>query len=113
MSDFNNYLHEQITKPVSDWYDPHGNSARAVVSRMKKKGVTHSFIWECGQVRSDVKYFLTGEFKGFDTPIVWFLTLLFMPVLLPAAPFIRTYTRYRSAINEYKWEYEQHKLKGP
>ncbi len=103
---FDEYVENEITKPTVDWYDPDGNSSRAVVMRMKKKGSLVAIRWETHQLVSEMKYSLTNDFDGWSTPIGFVVQILILPVLLPLAPFIRTYTRYKSAINDYKREYK-------
>lgn len=103
---FDEYVENEITKPTVDWYDPDGNSSRAVVTRMKKKGSLIAIRWEIHQLISEMKYSLTNDFDGWNTPIGFVVQLLILPVLLPLSPFIRTYTRYKGAINDYKREYK-------
>lgn len=103
---FDEYVENEITKPVSDWYDPDGNSSRAVVVRMKKKGILVAIGWETHQIISDLRYSITNDVNGLDTTIGCIIQFIILPVLLPFSPFIRTYTRYKSAINDYKREYK-------
>lgn len=103
---FDECVENEITKPVPDWYDPNGNSSRAVVVRMKKKGLLVAIGWETHQIISDLKYSITSDFNGLDTTIGCIIQFIILPVLLPFSPLIRTYTRYKSAINDYRREYK-------
>lgn len=103
---FDEYVENEITKPATVWFDPDGNSSRAVVTRMKKKGLLVAIRWETHELISEMKYSLTHDFDGLNTPIGFIIQLTLLPVLLPFSPFIRTYTRYKSAINDYKREYK-------
>ena len=114
MISFNDYLTEKINEPKCEWYNPHGNSSCAVVTRMKKQGVVYSFKYEVKKVTEDLGYFFSHEFKGLDTPLIWFVSLIIMPVTIPVAPFIRTYIRYKSAVSEYRKSYQHDtKNEGP
>ncbi|MGL5394975.1 MAG: hypothetical protein ACRDBQ_06810 [Shewanella sp.] len=103
---FEEFVTKKISGPHRDWYDPNGNSSCAVVCRMRS-GYLSSLRWEFSQVVCDVKYFLTNEFKGIDTPLIWFIQLLILPVLFPVVPFTRVKSRYREAINDYRIDYEK------
>jgi len=106
MMTFDEYVENEITKPTVDWYNPDGNSSRAVVTRMKKKGLLVAVGWEIHQLIGELKYSITHDFDGWNTPIGFIFQLLILPVLLPFSPFIRTYTRYKSAISDYKRDYK-------
>lgn len=103
--DFNKYLDDRLSEPDGDMFNPEGNSAKAVVKRMRK-GCWYAFKYECKEVRRDLIYFYTKDFDGLNTPIVWFINAVIYPPLLPLIPIIRTYTRYRRAIKDYKDSYE-------
>jgi hypothetical protein len=102
---FEDYLNHKISAPVGEWYDPNGNSPRAVVTRMRRDGYFAALKWELKDLAGGVKYFLTKEFKGVYTPVVWFLQLATAPFLLPVVPFTRTRYRYRRALEEYRRGY--------
>lgn len=106
MKSFEEYLEIEITKPIGDHYDPNGNSARATVYRMHKKGILSALKHEVKEVSKDVKAFFTVDFEGFDTSIGWFLQFVLLPIMIPLAPFARTYTRYKSARSEYYYQYQ-------
>ena len=108
MPTFDEYVENEITKPVPVWYDHDGNSSRAVVARMKKKGLLIAIGWETHELISEMKYSLTHDFDGWNTPIGFIIQCMLLPVLLPFSPFIRTYTRYKRAINDYKREYKKY-----
>ena len=106
---FEEYLHQELNKDHGQQhYDPEGNSSCAIVSRMKES-VVKAFLWECKQVWKDIKYTVTQEFEGFGTPVGWFIQVLLLPVLAPTVPFWRTYTRYKSAIKDYRKCYDSSK----
>lgn len=99
--DFNEWLDCKLKEKTNfDFYDPNGNSPRAVVSRMKS-GYIKSLTWECKEIAKDVKYIFTDAWEGFDTPISWFVQVLTLPILILIAPFARTYSRHKRAIGEY------------
>ncbi|AUR88248.1 TMhelix containing protein [Vibrio phage 1.111.B._10N.286.45.E6] len=102
---FEEYLACELNKDVGAHFDENGNSSMAVVLRMNRS-VFSAFAWECGQVYGDIKYTVMNDFKGFGTPIGWFVQVALLPILAPILPFLRTYTRYKSAIDEYKEYYE-------
>lgn len=103
---FEEYLTEKLSEPTGDWYDPDGNSTRATVVRMRNDGYLAALKWEFFSLVGDIKYFLTKEFKGIETPIVWFVQFLFIPVICPVALLTRTSSRYKEAITEYRRGYE-------
>ena len=104
---FEEYLTEQLTTPVPEWYSADGSSNRAVVVRMHDKGYTAALKWEGSELTRDVKYFITEEFKGVHTPVIWFVHFTILPVLVPVSLFVRTSSRYREAIAEYRKDYER------
>lgn len=103
---FEDYLNRKICEPVNDWYNPDGNSPRAVVTRMRRSGYISALKWELRDLAGDIKYFFTKEFKGVYTPVAWFVQLGLLPFLIPVVPFIRVRSRYRHALDEYQQSYE-------
>ncbi len=103
---FEEYLAERLSKPTGDWCDPDGNSTRATVVRMRNDGYLAALKWEFFSLVGDIKYFLTKDFKGIETPIVWFVQFLFIPVICPVVLFTRTSSRYKEAIAEYRRDYD-------
>ena len=103
---FEDYLNRKISAPVSELYNPNGSSPRAVVVRMRKSGYFAALKWELKDLAGDIKCFMTKEFKGIYTPVAWFAQLAVLPFLLPVVPFIRTRSRYRQALEEYRRSYE-------
>lgn len=102
---FNEYVENEITKPTVEWYNPNGSSSRAVVARMKKQGLLVAIAWETHQLIGEIKYSVPHDFDGLNTPIGYIIQLILLPVLLPFSPFIRTYTRYKRAIDDYRRDY--------
>lgn len=103
---FEEYLTEKLSEPTGDWYDPEGNSTRATVVRMRDEGYLSALTFEFFALSKDIKYFITDEFKGVETPIIWFVQFAFIPVVCPVALFTRTSSRYKEAIAEYRRGYE-------
>ena len=108
MSDksFEEYLTDRLSDPTGDWYDSDGNSTRATVVRMRDGGYLSALKWEFFALSGDIKYFLTKEFKGIETPVIWFVQFLFIPVICPVVLFTRTSSRYKEAIAEYRRDYD-------
>lgn len=104
---FEEYLAERLSEPTHDWYDADGNSTRATVVRMRNGGYWKALKWEFGELVSDVKYFLTEEFKGLRTPLIWFVHLTLLPILFVVSLFTRTSSRYKDALGEYRKEYDR------
>ncbi|MGL5362893.1 MAG: hypothetical protein ACRDBH_08435, partial [Bosea sp. (in: a-proteobacteria)] len=80
---FEEYLNDRLNKPTCDWYDPEGNSTRATVVRMRDEGYLSALKFEFFALSKDIKYFITKEFKGAETPIIWFVQFAFIPVVCP------------------------------
>lgn len=108
---FEEYLNDRLSKPTVDWYDPEGNGTRATVVRMRDNGYLSALKFEFFDLAGDIKYFITKEFKGVETPIIWFVQFAFIPVICPVVLFTRTSSRYKEAIAEYRRDYEA-KLKA-
>ncbi|CAH9011476.1 hypothetical protein VP141O351_P0010 [Vibrio phage 141O35-1] len=102
--DFNEWLDSRLDEDRPDWYDPNGNSPHAVLVRMRK-GYILALRYECKEVLRDIRFLLFKEFCGFETPILWFAQVVLLPILLPFAPFIRTYFRHRRALEDFKDSY--------
>lgn len=103
---FEEYLNDMLNKQTGDWYDPEGNSTRATVVRMRDEGYLSALKFEFFALFEDIKYFITEEFKGVETPIIWFVQFAFIPVICPVVLFTRTSSRYKEAIAEYRLDYE-------
>lgn len=103
---FGEYLNDRLNKPTDDWYNPEGNSARATVVRMRDGGYLSALKFEFFALADDIKYFITKEFKGAETPIIWFVQFALIPVICPVALFTRTSSRHKEAIAEYRRDYE-------
>lgn len=113
-SEFKSYLLVKISAPHHEWYNPDGNSSCAVVTRVLREGWVRAFLWECKEVGNDLKRFFAEDFSGLETPISWFIALIFIPVFLLITPFTRTKSRYDAAIKDYLVEYNrQRKKNGP
>lgn len=99
------YINERISnKSDNPYFDENGNSPRAVVMRMRNKGVMAAIKWETKDYFNAVKDYVL-DFRGLDTPIGYFLCLILLPFLVIPSPILKTYFRYKQAIDEYKQEY--------
>ncbi|EFP9527555.1 hypothetical protein HLP44_000676 [Shigella sonnei] len=98
------YINECLNKPPSDEFEPDGSSPRAVIERMRNKGVLSSVKWEIKESYRVIKETLY-EFDGFNTPIGYFLFFITLPLWVFPFPLLRTYFRYKNAIKAYKKDY--------
>jgi hypothetical protein len=101
---FKEYLKNELEKPVSSFYSPDGNSARAVVVR----GLCGEVIWQYKAYPARLTEALKG-FDGLETPIGWFIGLPVMVILSPVLPITGAYNWHRKSIGEYKKSYERSK----
>jgi len=105
---FEKYLENELNKPVNDnYYDPDGNSARAVVVR----GFWGEVWWQYKAYPDRVSCEL-HRFKGFDTTIGWFVNFPVMFLLAPIIPVLAGRYSYRESIAEYRLIYERSKRGG-
>lgn len=105
---FEEYLQQELNKPDTEWFDPDGDSARAVVKRMKESK-WEAYKWEWRPFWEDTKYFFTDDFEGFDTPVSWFVALpvnLIGTVMFPISMAVRCIMRYKIALSDYKDSYK-------
>lgn len=102
---FDEYLENELSVTIYG-FDPNGNSPRAVLLRMRNEGIFAAIKWESKEVIRELKWFFSS-FEGRETPIAWFLNLLILP-LSPLMPLFWTYTRYKSAMNDYKNSYKEY-----
>lgn len=104
------YIEQELNKPPTNaWYDPDGSSSRAVMVRMRKRGILSAMWWECRQIPEAIGDIKCG-FDGWETPIAWFCQLITAPFVLPFLPFWATYWRYQRALADYRaeWRVEEH-----
>lgn len=101
MISFEDYLQQQLNKEKPEWFDPDGNSPRAVVMRGKIGTLKREFKTLLPSLKSDLAYF----WDGVDTPISYFLQVLILPFILPFLPFLRAHHSWTRAIRTYKEEY--------
>lgn len=109
MKTFEDWLEDKMNDELPEWFKPDGNSKHAVMLRMRESK-WKALKWEFVQVCNDVKYEIKS-FDGFNTPIGWFVQMLLLPVIFPLVPFVRTYTRYKEALDEYKENYAKYVTK--
>ena len=102
--EFEEWLDNKLDKPAPDWFDYDGNSSRATVLRMRK-GVLTAIKYEHKHYLKNLRSWLS-DFDGFRTEIGWFVQIPIVPIYILIGGFVMTYLNYRSAIDEYKWEYE-------
>lgn len=107
---FEQFVKSSIDSHEPNYYDPNGNSDRAVVTRMRKQGYLKAFRWELTRVAKEYKS-LIKSFSGYGTPIGWFLAVPICTILLPVTPFIATSMRYREAVKHYREYYDEY-VKG-
>ncbi len=104
---FEQYLKQELEKPVNnDYYDPNGNSNRAVVIR----GFWGEVIWQYKRYPNR----LLSELKCFDglsTELGWFIQLPLMILLSPVAPLLAAKHWYSKSVAEYRVRYERTKNK--
>lgn len=101
IDNFNEWLQKQLSKPISSHYDANGNSIRAVTTR----GLIKEICYQFNRYPKDLKYEIKS-FRGFDTPIGYFINLFLMIILAPIVPIIRSIFSYKEAIKEYKRMFE-------
>lgn len=100
------FIEQELNKPPRNKeYSPDGDSSRAVVTRMRKNGLLCALKWELLKMPSAIKSFLVDEFDGWNTPIIWFVTVAVMPITIPIAPFLSCYMRYNRALEDYRAEW--------
>lgn len=105
MKTFEEYLKEQLSKPVPEWFDPNGNSPRSVITR----GKFGTLKYEAKRLIPSLKRDLVYSWGGFDTPVSYFFQLLILPFIFPFLPFLRAFYSYKDAIKEYRDDYEKKK----
>jgi len=106
MKNFEEWLDEELNLPVDDpdYYDPNGNSSRAIVTRWKRSKL-ESLWFEVKEIAGDLKY-QARCFNGLSTEIGWFIQWLLIP-FIPVFVFTRTYGRVKSSLDAYKDIYKE------
>lgn len=98
IDNFDEWLKKRLSEPVDyKYYDPNGNSSRAVMTR----GLRNEIVYQFSRYPKELKYQIKS-FKGFDTPIGYFISLFLMIVLAPFIPIIWGIFSRKNAIKEYK-----------
>ena len=104
--DFNSWLENELNSDPPTWFDPEGNSARAVMLRYRESYYKH-LKWCFKGLCRDLKYFYT-EFDGKDTTIEWFVFAIVYPLIFPMLPFLRACSVQNRAIKEYQSYYQNY-----
>lgn len=102
MISFKDYVQQQLDKPKPDWFDPSGDSSRAVVMRGRYGQLKYELINLIPSLKRDLFYF----WDGFDTPVSYFLQVALLSFVFPLLPFLRAFYVYRMALRDYKLEYD-------
>lgn len=99
---FEKYLKEELNRPSTNpYYDPNGNSARAVLTR----GLIGEIVCKFKDYPRRVRYELSC-FDGLNTPVGWFIQLPIMFVAAPILPITAGVYWYKRSVREFKAEYE-------
>ena len=99
--EFDEYLQKQLIKPMPGYYDPKGNSARAVVVR----GVIGEIAYQYKGYPSYIKWVL-GEFSGVRTTFDWVISVPILILFAPVIPTVWGISSHKRAIKEYRSEYK-------
>lgn len=81
-----------------DFYDPDGNSPRAILSR-RNESYFKSLVWSTKDLASDAKFFIKGA--SMDTSIGNIINFILILIFLPASPFIKEHLEVKDAIECY------------
>lgn len=100
--DFKEYLKIELKKPVHQYYDKNGNSARAVVVR----GLTGEVIYQFKDYPRRLKYEISC-FDELNTPLGWFIQLPIMIVFAPILPIIAGHHWHKKSLKEFMIEYAE------
>jgi len=101
---FNEFLKNEINKPRSEWFDPNGNSPKAIVGR----GFLKEILWQYKKCPSRIKCEISC-FNGLETPVVWFIQFPLLLFLAPICPLIWAAYTFDRAIEDYRVEYNRQK----
>lgn len=100
---FKEYLKDELEKPVTyEYYDPNGNSSRAVIYRGIFKEVLYQYKSYPKALIYDIKCF-----EGFETPIGYFIGIPLRILLSPILPISWGIYSYKNAKNFYLREYNE------
>ena len=105
--EFKEWLENKLKESPGSHYNPNGNSSRAVVSRGRWKEILYQYKKYPKSVVYEIK-----SFRGFDTPIIYFINLVIILLLSPIIPIIWSYYSYKQAIEEYKHIFETKKRRS-
>jgi hypothetical protein len=99
---FEIFLKNELSKPVSEYYDPDGNSERAVVIRGLKGELLNQYKRYPKRMKN-----LMNEFDKLDTPIGWFVQVIFMSILSPILPVFAGFHWYNKSLKTYQDKYDK------
>lgn len=97
---FEEYMTDELAKPVPEFYSSDGSSSRAVVVRGLFKEVIYTYKNFPSRIVREIKCF-----DGWDTPIGWFISLLLVLLLAPVMPAIGGMFSHKRAVKDFKTEY--------
>ena len=106
-SEFKKWLENKLKEYPGSHYNVNGNSSRAVVSRGRWKEILYQYKDYPKSAVYEIK-----SFRGFDTPIIYFINLVIILLLSPIIPIIWGYYSYNQAIEEYKHIFETEKRRS-
>ncbi len=100
---FETYLKNELKRPSNnEFYDPVGNSEKAVVTR----GLYREIIWQYkaypNRIKSELKCF-----DGLSTELGWFIQLPLMILLAPIAPILAGRHWHKKSLAAYKARYDK------
>jgi hypothetical protein len=99
---FDDYLKAELKKPVHSTYDPHGNSARAVVERGLFKEIVMQYKLYPNRISDAISFF-----NWLDTPIGAIIQFPIMILFSPILPIFAGFHWHKKSINEFMAEYKQ------
>ena len=105
-TEFKDWLDNKLKETPSKLYKPSGNSARAIVTRGRCKEIIYQYKVYPKSVIYEIK-----SFKGFNTPIIYFINLIIILLFSPIIPIIWGCSSYSRAIEEFKHIFEVEKDK--
>ena len=106
-SEFKDWLETKLKETPSNHYEPNGNSARAIVTRGRWKEIVYQYKLYPKSVIYEIK-----SFKGYDTPIIYFINLIVILLFSSIIPSIWGYSSYNRALEEFKLIFKITKDKG-
>jgi predicted oxidoreductase (fatty acid repression mutant protein) len=100
-TEFKKYLDKQLLKPTPSHFNANGNSHRAVIMRGRTNEIIHQYKMMPNRLKTEI-----GCFEGLETPIVWFIQIVFLVILFPILPILAGHHHYNKAVNAYKRDFK-------